>query len=66
MLGTKRIIDRFGDNICRHCINRKYRVHLHRNECKYGHVLQCPCCHESHHIVTGFKFTGQLKMLTKF
>ena len=65
MLNPKPIHDRFGDYICRRCINKEYRVKLVPPDCQYGYDYICPRCHEKHHIVTGFTLSGRLKMLLK-
>ena len=65
MLSTSRIKRKFGDNICRRCINRRYKVHLTPKDCRYGYYYACRSCHELHHIVTDFTLSGHLKMLFK-
>ncbi len=63
MLSAKPIHDRYGDYICRRCINREYRVKLVPEDCHYGYDYECPCCHVMRHIVTGFTLRGRVKMI---
>ena len=63
MLTTRRIKNKFGDNICRRCINRKYKVNLEPVDCRYGYHYMCPCCKKVHNIVVGFSRSGRVKML---
>lgn len=63
LLSIKRIKARFGDCICRGCINETYRVHLKRKDCRYGYAFRCPRCREEKNIVTGFSAGGKLKTL---
>lgn len=65
MLTTRRIKSKFGDNICRRCINRLYRVNLTPADCRYGYQYICPRCQKFHNIVIGFTRSGQMKMLFK-
>ncbi len=65
MFNAKPIHDRFGDYICRRCVNRECNVNLTPPDCQYGYYYTCPCCGEKHHIVTGFTPQGLLKMLFK-
>ena len=65
MLSTKRIARRYGDNICRRCINRVYHARLKNQDCVYGYYYNCPRCKQPHHIVIGFTASGKLKMLLK-
>ena len=66
MLSAKRIHKKYGDNLCRKCINELYRTHLTRENCVYGYIYNCPHCGEMKNIVIGFKGGGKLKMLLKF
>ena len=66
MLHTKRIKVRFGDDICRTCINKTYGVRLRQEDCRYGYVYACPCCGQFKNIVVGFETMGKLKMLLRF
>ena len=66
MLSANPIKRRFGDFICRSCINRYYHVKLEQTDCRYGYQYNCPCCHTPKNIVVGFSLSGMLKMLIKF
>ncbi len=66
MLSAKRINRRFGEYICRRCVNKKYHVHLTPENCKYGYYYRCPICGEDHNMVVGFKGIGKLKMFFRF
>lgn len=41
---TSRIKNKYGDNICRRCINRQYMVNLTPRDCRYGYQYVCPRC----------------------
>lgn len=66
MLNAEPIRRRYGDYICRRCINREYRAHLKQSDCLYHYVAVCQLCHRTHHIVVDFTFGGKLKMLLRF
>ena len=66
MLSAAVIRRRFGDNICRRCINKKYHVQLEPVDCRYGYTHVCPCCKLSRNIVIGFTASGHAKMLFRF
>lgn len=63
MFTTRRIKNKFGDNICRRCINRQYRVNLTHKDCRYGYQYICPRCKSPRNIVVAFTLSGHLKML---
>ncbi len=63
MFVIRRIHRRYGDNICRRCINRLYRVRLEPPDCQYGYIYKCPVCKEPHHIVVSLTPSGRLKTL---
>lgn len=65
MLSIAKIKDKYGDNICRRCINRKYRANLQPRDCQYGYTYVCPVCHKMHNIVVGFNMSGHGKLLFK-
>ncbi len=66
MLSFNRVRRVYGDHICRACLNREYRLHLQRKDCKYGYKYVCPCCREDKNIVVGLTFLGKLKTLGRF
>ena len=65
MLTTKRIVSKYGGNICRHCINAQYHIHLYPADCVYEDHRKCPRCREVKNIVGGFQGKGVWKMLLK-
>ncbi len=67
MVTMKKIHKRFGGNICRQCINVTYDTHLKHFDCLYGtpYPGNCPSCGEMKNIVTGLRFSGFLKLLTR-
>lgn len=65
MITTRPLVNRYNGNICRSCINSRYRIHLTPKDCKYGHPGNCARCHNHRNIVIGFTFSGKLKMLGK-
>ncbi|MBR0408703.1 MAG: hypothetical protein IJI53_11745 [Clostridia bacterium] len=65
MINTRRIKNRFGDNICRRCINKRYHASLTPKDCRYGYHYICPSCKQPQNIVVNFTFSGHLKMLFK-
>ncbi len=66
MLQAQRIKSRFGDNICRSCINETYHVHLAQGDCRYGYMYSCPCCGKRKNIVVDFTAGGKFKTLLRF
>lgn len=66
MLTAHRIRKRYGDYLCRRCLNREYRVHMQPCDCRYKTMRTCAICHSSNHLVVGFTARGLLKMLPKF
>ncbi len=67
MVTNKKIIQIFGGNVCRKCINKKYRIHLVHTDCKYElpYPALCPNCKEMKNIVTGFRFSAYIKSMFK-
>ena len=67
MVTIGKIISKFGGNICRQCINKKYNIHLIHKDCRYDIIYPslCPKCNEMKNIVTGFQLSGYLKLLFK-
>ena len=64
MLSLSPIIKRYGTNICRRCINRRYRARLLPQDCQYAlYTFVCPICDKDHHIVVGLRMSGHMKML---
>ena len=63
MMTVKPIRRRYGENICRACINESYRAHLEPKDCLYSYTYTCPRCGRTHHLVSGFTASGKLKML---
>ena len=56
---------------CRRCINYEFGIHLLPEDVMYmmdGDRLDvgtCSFCHQQKHIVTGLRFPGKLKMITR-
>ena len=44
MMTVKPIRRRYGENICRACINESYRAHLEPKDCLYSYTYTCPRC----------------------
>ena len=65
VVSIQRIINDYGDNICRRCINKKYHSKLRPEDCQYGYTYSCPVCKKIHNIVVGFSLKGQGKLLFK-
>ena len=66
MLNTKTIRMKYGDDICRRCINKEYQVRLIPEDCQYFlYARKCPCCGNVRHIVVGFRISGLRKMLLR-
>lgn len=66
MFSARPVRKKYGDYLCRQCMNRQYRVRLTPRDVRYRHTRVCPLCHASNHLVVGFKPTGLLKMITKW
>ena len=54
---------RYGEVICRACINEEYGAKLEPKDCLYGYTYTCPRCGKNRHLVSGFTMSGKLKML---
>ena len=65
MLSLDPVRKRFGDYICRSCLNKEYSVNLNKEDCRYGYFGYCPSCKEPRNIVVGFEPSGKVKMLLK-
>lgn len=65
MSTLKQVHDRFGDYICRRCINEYCNADLKREDCKYSYFAVCRCCGEEHWIVTNLTLAGKAKLLLK-
>ena len=67
MVSTSQIRRKFGGLICRRCINAAYGVHLQSADCIYESETPsyCPNCDGTHHLVSGFRPSGQIKLLFK-
>lgn len=65
MLTNKKIMKRFGKNVCRQCINKAYNIHLLHTDCRYDlpYPALCPHCKEMKNIVTGLRLSGFFKSL---
>ena len=66
MFSARPVRKKYGDYLCRQCMNRQYRVRLTPRDVRYRHTRVCPLCHASNHLVVGFKPTGLLKMIIKW
>ena len=57
---------RYGDFICRRCINREFGAHLKTKDCMYAmYPSTCVCCGETRNIVIGLRLCRSLKLLLK-
>lgn len=65
MISTSGVRKKYGDYLCRHCLNRQYGVRLTPRDVRYRHMRVCPVCHSTDHLVVAFRITGKLKMLFK-
>ena len=65
MATLKSIRRRFGDNICRHCINDIYGTAIPRSDCVYGYKADCPHCGEYQNIVVKLRLSARLKLWRK-
>ena len=65
MRNLKPVRDRFGDYICRRCLNRRYNVNLQPKDCREFYSGICPRCKEYHRLIVSLTATGKLKMLLK-
>ena len=64
MLNFKPIYDRYGNGICRKCINKVYHANLEPEDCHYFiYPHRCPRCGNMRNIVVGFRLRGRAKML---
>ncbi len=66
MVSMNRIRKELGQQVCRRCINQKYKVNLEPQDCDYYiYPAECSVCKQASNIVTGLRASGKLKMLTK-
>ena len=65
MLTLEPVKKRFGDYICRRCLNKRYFVNLNKEDCRYGYYAICPSCKEPRNIVVALEASGKIKMLLK-
>ena len=65
MLIPEKIKKRYGDYLCRRCINRLYSLNLDTEDCLYGFYYKCRECKQDRHIVVGFTAKGKWKTLLK-
>lgn len=55
-----------GPNVCRNCINKKYKATLLPENCEYNYYpAECSSCGLKANIVTELHLIGKLKMLLK-
>ena len=63
MFSMKKVRSRYGGEICRSCLNKKYGGHLKPRNCRYADTKNyCPRCNEYHHIVVGLRPSGWIRM----
>ena len=63
MTTIKKIRNRFGNYICRGCINEVYHTELSPKECEYQMYPDlCPRCKAMKNIVCGTTFRGKIKL----
>ena len=67
MIAIQEIRRKYGGLICRRCINAAYGVRLMPSDCLYESETPsyCVCCDGTHHLVSGFRARGKLKVLFK-
>ena len=65
MINAEPIKKKYGDYLCRRCINKRYDADLKREDCRYGYAQKCRWCGEMRNPVIGFTASGKLKMLLK-
>ncbi len=50
MLSARPVRKKYGDYLCRRCLNRQYRVRLSPRDVRYRHTRVCPLCLSLIHI----------------
>lgn len=66
MTTMEKIRNRFGNNICRKCINEVYQTDLSHRDCEYEmYPSTCPRCKKVKNIVCGLSLRGKLKLMGK-
>ncbi len=65
MLTIQKITSRYGDCICRECINKRYDLNLTSKDCIFGYTYKCRVCQQPKRVVVGFTPSGKLKTLLK-
>ena len=66
MISIKQIQRLYGQNVCRHCINKLTGARLERRDCVYDTYQRvCPSCELMQNIVMDLRFSGKLKLMGK-
>ena len=67
MVTISQVRRKFGGLVCRRCVNAAFNARLLSSDCLYesGEASYCPGCDGTHHIVSGFRLSGKLKLLFK-
>ena len=66
MKNMARIHRDLGSNVCRNCINNKYKATLKPENCEYYYYpAECSSCGQKANVVTELRLVGKLKMLFK-
>ncbi|MBR2761036.1 MAG: hypothetical protein IKE16_00935 [Solobacterium sp.] len=65
MLSLEPVKEKYGDYLCRQCLNKEYNVNLVPRDCNHFFFGVCRCCNENRRLITSLTATGKLKMLVK-
>lgn len=66
MKNMARIHKDLGSNVCRSCINNKYKATLQPENCEYYiYPDKCSSCGKTANIVIALRLMGKMKMLLK-
>ena len=65
MLDLEPVKRKYGDYICRRCLNKEYNVNIQPKDCDRYYYGHCRCCKEDRRLVVSLTPIGKIKMLLK-
>ena len=65
MLDLEPVKQKYGDYICRRCLNKEYNVNIQPKDCDRYYYGHCRCCKEDRRLVVSLTPIGKIKMLLK-
>jgi hypothetical protein len=65
MLNLEPVKEKYGEYLCRQCLNKEYHVNLEPKDCSRFFYGYCRCCKQDRRLITTLRPTGKIKMLLK-